>query len=243
MRNLIRGGLLLVAGAAFLSVLPDVADACGCLRRHRCHLHRRCCRVCAQPPQACRCTTFQPVLETHYTEQRFITYRTVPEVHYRKEQFMTKVPVTAYENVTVDEGSFQKVWVPKLVNKQVPRTVLQDQLQERTVPYQVNRQVPQISSRLVPQQTVRYVPRQTRCVVNPPLGWTQPIAPPTVPILTRVRSAPFVAVPTPDPRFRSASGVPYTGLSGPPATATSNMFVPAPSAAAVWSARQAGLGR
>jgi hypothetical protein len=37
----------------------------------------------------------------------------------------TQVPVTTYRNVTVDMGSYQRVWVPRLVTQRVPQTTYQ----------------------------------------------------------------------------------------------------------------------
>lgn len=37
----------------------------------------------------------------------------------------TQVPITTYRNVTVDMGSYQKVWVPRIVTQRVPQTSYQ----------------------------------------------------------------------------------------------------------------------
>lgn len=37
----------------------------------------------------------------------------------------TQVPVTTYRTVTVDQGSYQRVWVPRLVTQRVPQTTYQ----------------------------------------------------------------------------------------------------------------------
>ena len=55
----------------------------------------------------------------------------------RREAQVVDVPVTTTRQVTVDEGSYQKVWVPKLVMKNVTETTVQKQVQYRDVPYQV----------------------------------------------------------------------------------------------------------
>ena len=38
----------------------------------------------------------------------------------------TQVPVTTYRTVTVDQGSYQRVWVPRLVTQRVPQTTYQN---------------------------------------------------------------------------------------------------------------------
>jgi hypothetical protein len=52
---------------------------------------------------------------------------------YRMEPVTEQVPVTTYDTVCVDEGSFKQVWVPKVVAKQVPRTVMQTRVSYRRV--------------------------------------------------------------------------------------------------------------
>lgn len=39
----------------------------------------------------------------------------------------TQVPITTYRNVTVDMGSYQRVWVPRIVTQRVPQTSYQTQ--------------------------------------------------------------------------------------------------------------------
>jgi hypothetical protein len=90
--------------------------------------------------------------------QQIVTYQDVPRTEYRQEAYLETIPRTVYENVTVDEGGYQTVWVPKPVTRSVARTVYQQQLSYRTVPYQTTQRVAQTSTRFVPQQTVGYVP-------------------------------------------------------------------------------------
>lgn len=71
-------------------------------------------------------TTMQPVIRTEIRQQAKII----------------DVPVTTYRQVTVDEGSYQQVWVPKLTTKTVQQTTIQKQVRYENVPYQVVQQVP-----------------------------------------------------------------------------------------------------
>ncbi len=81
----------------------------------------------------------------------------VTETHVRKEAYTETVPVTKLETVTVDEGGYQMVWVPKPVTKQIAKTTYTQQLKTREIPYQVTRAVPQTVTRMVPYQTVQHV--------------------------------------------------------------------------------------
>ncbi|MES2791260.1 MAG: hypothetical protein V4719_16715 [Planctomycetota bacterium] len=108
-------------------------------------------------------TTMQPVYETKYCPQRVVTNRTVTETQYRAEAYTETVPVQTTENITVDEGHWQQVWVAKPVTKQICKTAYTQRTACRTVPYQVNKVIPEVSTTMVPVQTVRYVARQT-CV-------------------------------------------------------------------------------
>lgn len=93
------------------------------------------CLTC--PPPACPCPTVAPPQ---------VSYQDVVETRYRNEQVVQQVPVTRLRNVTVDEGHYQTVWVPRPVTKQVAETVLEQRVGTRTVPYQVIRRVPQSST-------------------------------------------------------------------------------------------------
>lgn len=116
-----------------------------------------CCETCTLPHASCTCSQTRPVVQTQLHAQQVTTYRDVVETHVRNETVIQNVPVTTYKHVTVDEGGYQMVWVPKPVTKQVAETVIQQQAQTRAVPYQVVRKVPQISTQLVPVQTVHHV--------------------------------------------------------------------------------------
>jgi hypothetical protein len=99
-------------------------------------------------------TTVQPVAETHYRPQQIVTCRDVCETRIKKETYTECVPVQTCQNIVVDEGSYQ--WVPKLVCKQIPKTVMTQRVACRDVPYQVQYKVPQVSTVCVPYQTVKY---------------------------------------------------------------------------------------
>jgi hypothetical protein len=123
------------------------------------------CRVCL--PQHCACTSFRPVVETRLRQEPVVTWRDVRQTAYRQELHCETVPVTRLETVTVDEGSYQTVWVPRPVTRQIARTDYQPRLSVRTVPVEVTQRVPQLSTRLVPEQTVRFMPHQTQAVFAP----------------------------------------------------------------------------
>ncbi len=141
---------MLLGGA--VAVMPGPADA-QIFRRPL----RGCCETCEMPQANCSCTQTRPVVQTQLRAQQVTTYRDVTETHVRNETVVQNVPVTTFKQVTVDEGAYQMVWVPKPVTKQVAQTVIQQQAQTRAVPYQVTRRVPQLTTQLVPVQTVHHV--------------------------------------------------------------------------------------
>ena len=247
MPSLLRGSLLLVALG---TMAPAAAKAQlvggahhGCLRgRHH-----------------CTCTSQKPVLGTRYTNQSVLTYRDFSQTEYRTQAHLKTVHVTTYGSVTVDEGNYVPVWVPKLVTKHVPRTEYQQRLSYRTVPYQTIRRVPQLSTRLVPQTHFRYVPQQTHIVLN------SPILAQATPSSTVAQLPVAVAQPVPHPKFLetpSVDSLEQWTTDRPRLTAThtlderldgyetaqsqtdsrvsrtSRLFVHAPSAAAVWQTRR-----
>ena len=269
MSRLIRGGLFL----AVVGVMsPSVTEAglFRCLFGHRhcnesrmcndCSRVKGCCQVCQLPPTQCTCTTFTPVVETCYKQEQHVTYRDFRETHYRQENCVTKVPVTTYTDVTVDEGCYKMIWVPKVVNKKVPCTTYQDRHYSRTIPYQVNRRVPEYTTRWIPQQRFRGYQKQTTCSAGHPVtpgagggctscgsnGHGQP--PFMVPTAPQSPPTP-VPNPTPDPEFnQKTTGHPYDQWM-PIAPAQSQQrpvsssrkksgrFMPAPSAATAWHSR------
>ncbi len=140
-----------------------------------------CCETCELPQAQCSCTQTRPVVQTHLRAQQVTTYRDVIETHVRNETVVENVPTTTYRNVTVDEGNYQMVWVPKPTTKQVAQTVMQQQVKTRSVPYQVTRRVPQISTQMIPVQTVHHI-TETVPISMPmtALAVPAPIAIPTV---------------------------------------------------------------
>jgi hypothetical protein len=111
----------LAVGAAPLSLRPAFAQTPAC------------CHSCQQPVTRCGCQA-NPV-------RRVVKERDVVSTEYRREPVTETVPMTVTENVTVDEGSYQTVWVPKLTSRPVARTVYQTRTGYRSVPYQVTRRV------------------------------------------------------------------------------------------------------
>ena len=126
-------------------------------------------QVCVQPqPIVQMHTQMRPVMETQYRQEQYTVYRDVPRTDYRVEQQAITVPVTSYRQVTVDEGNYQQVWVPKMVSKMVPQTAYQQQMVCKTVPVQTTQRVAEVATRTVPVQSVRYVPQTYQTVTMQP---------------------------------------------------------------------------
>lgn len=109
---------------------------------------------------------YRPVYETQYRQQQVMTYQDVVRTQVRREQQVVSVPVTTTRQVTVDAGSYQMVWVPKVETRNIQETVVQQQVQYRDVPYQVVERIPQMQTQVIPQQTVRYVPEYRTVYMN-----------------------------------------------------------------------------
>ncbi|MDA0834675.1 MAG: hypothetical protein O2955_18585 [Planctomycetota bacterium] len=126
--------------------------------------------TCVQPqPVVQTHTQLRPVVETQYRQEQYTVYKDIPRIDYRVEQQAVTVPVTTYRQVTVDEGRYQQVWVPKLVSKAVPQTAYQQQMVCRTVPVQTTQRVAEMATRNVPFQSVKYVPQTYQTVsMQPP---------------------------------------------------------------------------
>jgi len=148
---------------------------------HRCRrLAKRFFRRCAPVTSCCPGVCTPPPPQICYQDIICTEYRMVPQTR--------AVPVTTYQNVTVDEGCWQRVWVPRMVNKQIPRTEYRQQTSYVRTPYQVKRRV-QVST---PQPTC------TGCVgaqpsMMSPTPSMQPYIVPSTPSMTPVPST----VPTP----------------------------------------------
>lgn len=155
-----------------------------------------CCRHCRRPrPRCCCAPVIAPVVcppavvcpPPVVCPQPVVSYRDVTETRIRQEQCVENVPVTTYRNVTVDEGSYQTVWVPKPVTKQVAQTSMTQQVKTRSVPYQVTVRVPTVSTALVTQPGVN-------CSGSSVLGH-QPSMPGWSGTTTMVPAAPFAGTP------------------------------------------------
>lgn len=121
------------------------------------------CKCCCPPAQPVQ-MTMKPVYETCYRKEQQVTCRQFVETHMRDETYLETIPVTKYDCVTVDEGCYQQIWVPKLVSKQVARTEYVNRTACRQVPYQVTKNVPEVTTKMVPYQRVRYVQAPSTCV-------------------------------------------------------------------------------
>lgn len=159
-----------------------------------------CCVRCKKVRVKCCCPTFCPapmpvaVPQVTVRPQTVVTHRQVTETQYRTEMVNEQVPVTTYENVTVDEGGYQQVWVPKVVTKQVARTTVQNRMSTRTVPVQVTRTVPEYTTTYVPVgTTITSIPAATGSYLT---GVPQPI-PVATPVSATPVSQPGVLEPTP----------------------------------------------
>jgi len=76
-----------------------------------------------------------------------ITLQPVTRMESQRQAQIVDVPVTSYQRVTVDEGAYQTVWVPKLTTKTVASTTIQKQVQYQDVPVHVVQQIPMQFSR------------------------------------------------------------------------------------------------
>ena len=236
--------------------------------------HHCCCKTCRQPCGRCTCcttaapavvpqTTYQPVIETQYAQQPVLQQRDVLATEYRTEPVIETVPATVVENVLVDEGSFQTVWVPRLTTKAVARTTYQSRTAYRTVPYQVSRRISEYATQTIPYQTVRYLPTTGSSFAYSTVpGLSTAFLPPVYsgsPVIAGnyPTAAPSSIFPTPSSSSiaTSAGGlVPDSRYADTPATPIkprcassadrnsdfrsadrgASLFVPAPSAAQVW---------
>ena len=187
MRLALPGGLVLVMLAVLAMLAPD--ETWGRSFRRRCRRCQRMAEICVCPtpcppvvdacPPACPTTVVCPpvtstqtclkaVTETCYVQKPVVTKRCVKETCYRNEQYCETVPTTVCENITVDEGCYKMVWCPKLVTRQVPKTVMTQRLATRAVPYLVDKEITECVTQTVPVQRVRYIPetKTVSCVTR-----------------------------------------------------------------------------
>ena len=128
--------------AGLASMIPTVAKA----------------QCCDRPgPMNCTISQTRSVVTTQLRPQQVTTFCDVTETQVQHRQVVENIPVTTCKNVTVDEGGYQMVWVPKPVTKQVAQTTVRQQVKTVAVPVQVTRRVPQMATQMVPVQSVQYV--------------------------------------------------------------------------------------
>jgi len=160
MRRLLQTGAVSAVLLALSQVVPVSLSAgvfCNhglfgcraCNQCHSCHVNPGRCQALPPQPQF----TMQPQVQT----TPVLTYKDVTRTEYQIQAQTVTVPVTTQQIVTVDEGGWQKVWVPRIVQKQIPTTTYQQQIVYNQVPYQVSQRVPQVTY----QQRTTIVPRVT----------------------------------------------------------------------------------
>ncbi len=168
---------------------------------------------CSQPSMMMPHSAPMMVPQAVVQPQQIITYRDVPKTIMRQEAVQVQMPTTTYKQVTMDEGGYQQVWVPRMVTKNVPQTVMQTQVQYRQVPQTVMERVPQVTTQWVPQQTVQQVAAPACGQSLAFSGSPYPIATPTtVTPLPEYNPAPMnpVPVPTSDSATLPTPAVPKT---------------------------------
>ena len=282
MRHLLHGGLVLLAFVSAAVVMqPQETHArahrreccrhcrrqrpeCRCPQYDPCAITENCavtpCPVVPPvvgPPVAISQTTIRPVTETRFVHRPIRTTRQVQETHYRNEQYTECVPQTTMECITVDEGCYQMVWVPKPVTKQVPKTIMTQRVACRQVPFTVTRNITECTTQCVPIQTTRYVCETTRlpCVTTPYSAASPPVEPtcavPSMPMMPpggqaqpMFNSPTPTTTPVPEPRPVSLGQPNFSNPnaeSSGKAAAEGKHGVPSPSAASVWRTR--GIAR
>ncbi|QDT25659.1 hypothetical protein [Gimesia panareensis] len=148
---------------------------------HRCKkLARRYFRRCAPVTSCCPGVCTPPPPRICYQDIICTEYRMVPQTR--------NVPVTTYRQVTVDEGCWQRVWVPKMVTKQIPQTCYRRETTYVRQPYQVRKRVPVMA----PQSTC------TDCMNNGLPSMISP-SPTIIPSTPSTPSPTPMTVPTPTP--------------------------------------------
>ncbi|SFH99654.1 hypothetical protein [Planctomicrobium piriforme] len=155
--------------------------ACGCARPF--------CGACQMAPAQCNCgpvitpmpmmpaPVMVPQSTTYLRQEQVVTMQPVTRTEVRREAQVLDIPVTTQRQVTVDEGGYQTVWVPKLVAKNIVETTVQKQVQYRDVAYQVTQQVPVTTTRIVPSQVTTFVPQSayTLSAISPVIIGSTPV--------------------------------------------------------------------
>lgn len=192
------------------------------------------------------CVRWKPVTQVCMKRQDCVTYRDECRVGYRPEQYVQCVPKTVYDTVTVDEGCWKMVWVPKPVQKVVARQTVEKQIACRNVPYTYTQKVPQVVSRMVPEYKTAYVPEQYQTVERRPFcqelpSQTTAMMPPSCasPTTTFMPAAPTCAMPAEPgcaaPMMGAVGGMPTmapvapTPTYAPEAGAANGAYEPTPS--------------
>lgn len=123
----------------------------------------------AEAYQGVREVVRRPVYETHYEPREYVTYEAVPETRWRTETVSRWEPVTRTRRIVVDEGRWERVWVPKLGDFDqvwVPKLVEREQTETTYEKHMVEKQVPYQATRTVPVRQTRYEPVVTRRIVE-----------------------------------------------------------------------------
>jgi len=230
---------------------------------------------CGQPPGLCACSpclTCQPApcgCSAPVQAVPPVRYRDVTRTEYRMQPETRQVPVTRYRSVTVDQGAWHKIWVPRIVTRQVPETVYENRTSYRQVPYQVTQRVPDTSFQgyHAPMPSLSGRSSSPDCHnCTPSTTWSsQPVAAaqPAVPRsaavdpahsdlrpLRRISRAPASLTPEPEPpRVTSSAGAwtpvkardSHTGAAPQRAGSAAGHFIPAPRTASVLRARSPRL--
>ncbi|MCA8999887.1 MAG: hypothetical protein KDA80_23025 [Planctomycetaceae bacterium] len=148
-------------------------------------------------PVAIPQTVVIPQIQTRLRAETSTHTVPITRTERKLEAYVEDVPTTTYRQVTVDEGGYQQVWVPKLVTKTVPETTVQKQVKYRTVEREITEQVPQTVTRLVPERVASVavkplIPRPVPTVAVCPPGFA-PVTPPAAPLIP---AAPGIVVPS-----------------------------------------------
>lgn len=140
-----------------------------------------------------------------------VSSQAIPQIHYQRQAVIQQIPVTSYQQVTVDEGSYQMVWVPRPVTRTIAQTVLQPQIAYRDVAVQTHQIITQVQPPLTSPMVVYSAPQM------PVLGWGVQsgltAAPTFVPGVPTIASQP-IERPTPHPDYLTtppAAAAPGTG--------------------------------
>lgn len=152
-------------------------------------------------------------------EPRVVTaFENVIRTEIRREPYRVLVPVTTHKQVTVDEGRYQMVWVPKPVTKTIAETAYRQEIRYRDVPYHVVQRVP-TGAAYTPRSAASHLPAyRTAYSADPcdaaatslPSSDPIPAATPAVPSPKRAPPQEAPAAPVPSP-YGDQETVPSNG--------------------------------